>query len=242
MRLWGITDRGSVRKENQDSFRLCTLDQERGFGIVCDGMGGARAGNVASDQAAETFLQELQARLPGVQSGGLNDLLSDVTAKANKAVYEHSLADEECRGMGTTTVAAIVLEESVAVLNVGDSRCYLVDDQSITQVTRDHSLVNDLVMRGELTPEEARHHPSKNLITRALGVEEAVKPDIYSLQRREGSYLLLCSDGLSNTVTDPEILYEVIHGGEPEDCCQRLLEIALTRGAPDNVTAVLVQL
>lgn len=242
MRLWGITDRGSVRKENQDSFRLCTLDQERGFGIVCDGMGGARAGNVASDQAAETFLQELQARLPGVQSDGLNDLLSDVTAKANKAVYEHSLADEECRGMGTTTVAAIVLEESVAVLNVGDSRCYLVDDQSITQVTRDHSLVNDLVMRGELTPEEARHHPSKNLITRALGVEEAVKPDIYSLQRREGSYLLLCSDGLSNTVTDPEILYEVIHGGEPEDCCQRLLEIALTRGAPDNVTAVLVQL
>lgn len=242
MRLWGITDRGSVRKENQDSFRLCTLDQERGFGIVCDGMGGARAGNVASDQAAETFLQELQARLPGVQSDCLNDLLSDVTAKANKAVYEHSLADEECRGMGTTTVAAIVLEESVAVLNVGDSRCYLVDDQSITQVTRDHSLVNDLVMRGELTPEEARHHPSKNLITRALGVEETVRPDIYSLQRREGSYLLLCSDGLSNTVTDPEILYEVIHGGEPEDCCQRLLEIALTRGAPDNVTAVLVQL
>ena len=91
-------------------------------------------------------------------------------------------------------------------------------------------------------PEEARRHPGRNLITRALGVEETVKPDLYPVQRKEGSYLLLCSDGLSNTVTDPEIQYEVIHGGDPEDCCQRLLEIALNRGAPDNVTAVLVQL
>ena len=144
--------------------------------------------------------------------------------------------------MGTTAVAAVVLGETVAVLNVGDSRCYFVDDQTIDQITRDHSLVNDLVLRGELTPEEARHHPSKNLITRALGVEEMVKPDIYMLQRKAGGYLLLCSDGLSNTVTDPEIQYEVIHGGEPEDCCQRLFDIALTRGAPDNVTVVLVQL
>jgi protein phosphatase len=197
---------------------------------------------VASNQAAEIFLRELQTRLPTVGADGLHDLLYDVTAQANKAVYEHSLSDEECRGMGTTTVAAIVLGENVAVLNVGDSRCYLVDDQSITQVTRDHSLVNDLVMRGELTPEEARRHPGRNLITRALGVEETVKPDLYPLQRKDGSYLLLCSDGLSNTVTDPEIQYEVIHGGDPEDCCQRLLEIALNRGAPDNVTAVLVQL
>lgn len=242
MRLWGITDRGSVRKENQDTFRLCTMDQERGFGVVCDGMGGARAGNVASSQAAEVFAQELQLKLPGVEKESLSDLLAGVTEQANRAVYEHSLADEECRGMGTTTVAAIVLDETVAVLNVGDSRCYQVDDQAIVQVTRDHSLVNDLVLRGELTPEEARHHPGRNLITRALGVEETVKPDIYLLQRKAGSYLLLCSDGLSNTVTDPEIQYEVIHGGEPEDCCQRLLDIALTRGAPDNVTAVLVQL
>jgi len=242
MRLWGITDRGSVRKENQDTFRLCTMDQERGFGVVCDGMGGARAGNVASGQAAEIFAQELQMKLPDVEMKDLSDLLAGVTERANKTVYEHSLADEECRGMGTTAVVAVVLNEGVAVLNVGDSRCYQVDDQAIVQVTRDHSLVNDLVLRGDLTPEEARHHPARNLITRALGVEETVKPDVYLLQRKEGSYLLLCSDGLSNTVTDPEIQYEVIHGGEPEDCCQRLLDIALMRGAPDNVTAVLVQL
>ena len=242
MRLWGITARGLVRKENQDSFRLCALDEEHGFGLVCDGMGGARAGNVASDQAAEMFRQELQSRLTGIGVDDLHDLLTEVTKQANRAVYEHSLSDAECRGMGTTAVAAVVLGETVAVLNVGDSRCYFVDDQTIDQITRDHSLVNDLVLRGELTPEEARHHPSKNLITRALGVEEMVKPDIYMLQRKAGGYLLLCSDGLSNTVTDPEIQYEVIHGGEPEDCCQRLLDIALTRGAPDNVTAVLVQL
>lgn len=242
MRLWGITDRGSVRKENQDSYRLCTLDEEYGFGLVCDGMGGARAGNVASSQAAEVLAQELQERLPGTKKDALEELLTEVTELANKAVYRHSLADAECRGMGTTAVAAVAAGETVAVLNVGDSRCYQVDDQAIVQVTRDHSLVNDLVLRGELTPEEARHHPGRNLITRALGVEETVKPDIYYLQRKEGSFLLLCSDGLSNTVTDPEIQYEVIHGGDPEDCCQRLLDIALMRGAPDNVTAVLVQL
>jgi protein phosphatase len=109
-------------------------------------------------------------------------------------------------------------------------------------VTRDHSLVSDLVARGDITPEQARNHPNKNLITRVLGVEERVRPDVFHIPCRTGSYLLLCSDGLSNIVTDPELLYEVIHGGEPEDCCQRLLEVALSRGAPDNVTAVLVEL
>ena len=214
-----------------------------GFAVVCDGMGGARAGGVASKQASEIFHQNLFARLPDTKAEELPELLIGVAEDANRAIFRRSATEAECRGMGTTVVAVAATEgDNVCVVNVGDSRCYLVDSQSITQVTRDHSLVNDLVARGDITPEQARNHPNKNLITRVLGVEERVKPDVFHVQRRKGSFLLLCSDGLSNAVTDPELLYEVIHGGEPEDCCLRLLEVALSKGASDNVTAVLVQL
>ena len=108
--------------------------------------------------------------------------------------------------------------------------------------TRDHSVVEDMVARGDITPEEARTHPRKNLITRALGSEERIRADLYEKELQPGDFLLLCSDGLSNIVTDQELLYEAIHGGEPSDCCQRLLHITLSRGAPDNVTAVLFQI
>ena len=114
-------------------------------------------------------------------------------------------------------------------------------EEGISRVTRDHSVVEDLVQKGRITPEEARLHPRKNLITRALGAEEHVRADLYRLDLNEEDCLLLCSDGLSNIVTDQEILYEIIHGGEKADCCRRLLDIAMSRGAPDNVTAVLLQ-
>ena len=241
MQLWGITDRGSVRKENQDAYETALLE-DAAIGIVCDGMGGALAGNVASQLALRTFSDHLRAEL---ERGGRDDPQGAMTRaldEANDAVYQRSLADEACRGMGTTVVAALVCDGTVHLINVGDSRCYLADETSITQITRDHSLVEDLVARGDITPEQARCHPRKNLITRALGVDRWVRPDHYQLKQRPGTFLLLCSDGLSNMVTDPELLYEIIHGGDPSGCCQRLLDIALNRGAPDNVTAVLMQL
>ena len=142
--------------------------------------------------------------------------------------------------MGTTLVAALAGPEEAVVLNEGDSRAYYVTQDGISLVTRDHSLVEDMVVRGELTREEARNHPHKNLITRALGAEPVLMADCFRQRLEEGSCLLLCSDGLSNVVSEQEMLYEVIHGGEQESCCQRLLEIALHRGAPDNVTAVLI--
>ena len=242
MQLWGITDRGSVRTENQDTYHICMLDDTTALGVVCDGMGGARAGNVASAMASETVIEHLKEELPGTERADWGTRLIGSVEQANEALFRRSATEEECRGMGTTVVAALADKERVLVINVGDSRCYHINAETITQVTRDHSLVCDLVARGNLTPEEARCHPSKNLITRALGVERIVRPDLFELKRQPGSYLLLCSDGLSNTVTDPEMLYEVIHNGDPADCCQRLLDIALSRGAPDNVTAVLMQL
>lgn len=241
MQLWGITDRGSVRKDNQDAY-ACRVESGVGLGIVCDGMGGARAGNIASSLALETFLDALFESAPQEEKTEWAARMTAAAEKANQAVFLRSVTEEECRGMGTTLVAAVADEERISVLNIGDSRCYLIDSESIKQVTRDHSLVSDLVARGDITPEEARSHPRKNLITRALGVERMIRADLFELERNAGSVLLLCSDGLSNMVTDPELLYEIIHGGALESCCQRLLDIALSRGAPDNVTAVVMQL
>ena len=132
-------------------------------------------------------------------------------------------------------------EEQTSLLNEGDSRAYHITQHGITQLTRDHSLVQDLVQRGELTQDVARNHPRKNLITRALGAEPELNADYFLHPVKPGEFVLLCSDGLSNVVTDQEMLYEVIHGGSPDTCCQRLLDIALHRGAPDNVTVVLIQ-
>ena len=142
---------------------------------------------------------------------------------------------------GTTLVSAISYDAGVVVTNVGDSRAYHITEDGITRVTKDHSLVESMVDRGDITAEEARRHPSRNLITRALGPDISADCDGYICPMNAGEYLLLCSDGLVNTVTDQEMLFEVIHGDGPDTCLDRLLAIARSQGAPDNVTAVLMQ-
>lgn len=243
MNVWAISDIGIVRQQNQDAFRIEEPSPEQVLLIVCDGMGGTRAGNVASELAVKTFGDVVLEGL--ADSGRANELpavLMEAVKEANRAVWNRGSSDLDCLGMGTTLVAALVLEKTCYIVNIGDSRAYLVNADGIRKVTRDHSVVEDLVLRGEITPEQARTHPQKNLITRALGTTEGARADLYEETCASGSFLLLCSDGLSNVVTEQEILYEVIHGGEPEDCCKRLLDTALQRGAPDNVTAVLLQM
>lgn len=240
MNVWGITDRGVIREQNQDAFAHQVLPDGRVLALVCDGMGGARAGNVASTMAVDIIMDEFLAEEEGART---LDSLKAAAALANRRIFQRAAGEESCAGMGTTLVAALADGEEALILNEGDSRAYhLSEEGGIVRVTRDHSLVEDLVARGDITPEQARSHPRKNLITRALGVEPSVTPDLYTVEGQPGSFLLLCSDGLSNTVSDQELLYEVIHGGAPDSCCQRLLDIALIRGAPDNVTAVLFQL
>lgn len=242
MNLWGITDRGPVRRENQDAFQAGLLDSGLGLGVVCDGMGGALAGNVASSMALNSFWTQVAGQCQAGLPERPEQVMRDALAVCNEQIYRRSQEDDGCYGMGTTLVAALSDGRRAWVLNVGDSRCYLADGESIRQVSRDHSWVEDLVARGEITPEQARSHPQKNLITRALGVDPQVTADIFTLDCPPGGFLLLCSDGLSNQVTSQELLYEIIHGGPPETCCRRLLEIALSRGVTDNVTAVLFQL
>ena len=237
MQVWGITHRGSVRQQNQDAFAAETLPDGRVIALVCDGMGGARAGNVASTMAVSLFMEQFQA----ADQGSAEERMRAAAGVANREIFRRSLHDEECTGMGTTLVSVLADDSEAVFLNEGDSRAYHINDEGILQVTRDHSLLEDLVERGELTRDQARVHPHKNLITRALGAEPELRADCFRQPMAEGDYLLLCSDGLSNVVTEQEMLYEVIHGGDAEDCCQRLLNVALDRGAPDNVTAVLIR-
>jgi protein phosphatase len=214
------------------------LEDGRVIALVCDGMGGARAGNVASTMAVELFMKQFLDA-----NGSLPDeeRMKKAAALANQEIFQRSMQDDACTGMGTTLVAALAGEKEAVILNEGDSRAYYVSETGIVLVTRDHSLVEDLVERGELTREQARSHPHKNLITRALGAEPVLLADCFYQTMLPGDYLLLCSDGLSNIINEQEILYEVIHGGEDDACCQRLVDIALERGAPDNVTVVLIR-
>ena len=236
----GDHHRGVVREENQDAFAVQTLAENKLLAVVCDGMGGARAGNIASTLAVDSFL-ELFGQLWKDKQVADEQMLESAAAYANEVVHRRSTTDESCFGMGTTMVAALLDGSRAVILNEGDSRAYYITQKDITRITRDHSLVEDLVLRGDLTPDQARTHPHKNLITRALGAEAELHADLFIQEVNQEEFLLLCSDGLSNVVSDQEMLYEVIHGGPADECCQRLLDIALKRGAPDNVTVALIR-
>jgi protein phosphatase len=242
MQSWALTDPGCVRTENQDSYQLKKLDRNTLLCVVCDGMGGAKAGNVASNMAAVVFSREVERYYrSNMDVDSLNDLLRQAVKLANFTVHDQSGRVEEYEGMGTTLVAAVVRGRTVTVVNVGDSRAYRINDEDIQMITTDHSLVQLMIQRGELRPDQARYFPGKNYITRAIGTEPTVVCDIFRQELLRGEYLLLCSDGLTNLVDDQEILFELLHGGSQEDCCQRLLAIAKNRGAPDNVTSILVR-
>ena len=242
MQSWGLTDPGCVRKQNQDAYHIEKLDRTSLLCVVCDGMGGAKSGNIASTLAVDVFVQEVrQSWKPRLDQEKIDQILRSAVKLANFTVYDQSQQfPEEFDGMGTTLVAVLVHGKKATVINVGDSRAYGIDRSGIRQITRDHSLVQMMVDRGDLTPEVAKTYPGKNFITRAIGTEPTVLCDIFHLDVAKGEYLLLCSDGLSNMMDDQEILFEVVHGVNKAHCCKRLLNIAKNRGAPDNVTSILV--
>ena len=241
MEYWGLTDIGKVRAQNQDAFRIEELDRHTVLAAVCDGMGGAKSGNIASRLAIDVFTDEvLRAYKPSMSWEQVEQLLQNAVKLANFTVFDQARQFEEFEGMGTTLVAALVSGKTAAVINVGDSRCYHITQDDIRRVTVDHSVVQMMVDRGEITAEEARVYPGRNFITRAVGTEPTVESDVFSVRLERGDALLLSSDGLHNEVDDQEILFEVVHGVNNDNCCQRLLDIANMRGSPDNVTCALV--
>ena len=243
MQSWGLTDPGCVRPQNQDTYHIEQLDRNTLLCVLCDGMGGAKSGNIASSLAAEVFVQEVKRSFHSNMDPEKADMMLRGAVKlANFTVFDQAAQFEEFSGMGTTLAAVLVRGKDVTVVNVGDSRVYAVDKDGIYQLTRDHSLVQMMVERGDLSPEMARSYPGKNLITRAIGTETIAECDLFHHKVERGDCLLLCSDGLSNMMDDQEILLEVVHGVSKQQCCQRLLDIAKNRGAPDNVTSILVQI
>ena len=242
MQSWGLTDPGCVRKQNQDAFRIEQLDRGTLLCVVCDGMGGAKSGNVASSLATEVFVEEIRrCWMPGMSSDRIDQMLRSAVKLVNFAVFDQAAQFVDFAGMGTTLVAALVEGKTATVVNVGDSRAYHIGAEGIRIITQDHSVVQLMVDRGELTPEEAKLYPGKNLITRAIGTDATVECDLFRLELERDDRILLCTDGLSNLLDEQEILFEVVHDEQRENCCQRLLDIALNRGAPDNVTCLLLQ-
>lgn len=244
MEVWSMSDVGLVRKENQDDYAVEQLP-ESGYTlcVVCDGMGGPAGGRQASHIAVETFVSEMKKQLrPGMSPDQLKEVSAYAVSVANRAIRQAAQASMDCRSMGTTLVSAVSYDKGTVVTNVGDSRAYHISADGISRVTKDHSLVESMVDRGDITPEEARHHPNRNLITRALGPDMSALSDGYICPMAAGDFLLLCSDGLVETVTDQEMLFEVLHGGDLATCMDRLLAISKANGASDNVTAVLMRM
>lgn len=241
MQCWGLTDPGCVRKQNQDAYQMKKLDRSSLLCVVCDGMGGAKSGNIASSLAVDVFVQEVHQNWKShLDQNQIDQILRSAIKLANFTVYDQSQQIPEFDGMGTTLVAVLIHGKKATVVNVGDSRAYGIDQSGIRQISKDHSLVQMMVDRGDLSPERAKTYPGKNFITRAIGTESTVMCDIFHLDVTKGDFFLLCSDGLSNIMDDQEILFEVVHGVNKSHCCKRLLDIAKNRGAPDNVTSVLV--
>ena len=240
MKSFGLTDKGAVRKDNQDSF---ILEKCRNNLIValCDGMGGANAGGLASELSAKAFVHHVYHHLSTYPTRQTDypRLMREACDEANGVAFAYSQFGDHLTGMGTTLVAAVLRRNgSGYVLNVGDSRAYQLHRHSLKQITRDHSLVEELVEAGIITHEQARHHPQKNVITRALGSDREVDADIYTVNVALGDSLLLCSDGLSNIVPEDEITAVLSDSADAESACRDLMELALSRGAPDNVTIV----
>lgn len=246
MKSFGLTDKGSVRRDNQDSFILerCAPGSCLVFAL-CDGMGGAKAGGLASQLSNKAFVSYVFAKLSSRVKRRLDPekVLMDACREANGVAYEYSQFDEAYNGMGTTIVGGVVKDNGTGyIINVGDSRAYHLSTRHhvITQITKDHSLVEELVEVGAITREQARNHPQKNVITRALGSEETVEADFFRFHLQPGELLLLCSDGLSNMLLDEEILLFAEENPDPETLCHVLMDTALSRRARDNVTVLVI--
>lgn len=237
----GRSDVGRLRASNQDAFVCGRLEDGVPFAVVCDGMGGASGGNVASTIAIRTISKRLaESYRKGMTIASMQNVLESAIAAANIEIYDEAAADPELRGMGTTLVMAIVMDGRVLVAHVGDSRAYVVTAQdAIEQITTDHSVVQQMLERGQITPEEAKNHPRRNFITRALGVADTVACDFAEFDLPEGCWLMLCTDGLTGMV-EPDDIAKIIRLSAKEDVPDRLIAAANRAGGSDNITVAII--
>lgn len=237
MKIYSKIDKGIVRNSNQDAYFAGEISQEVTFAVVCDGMGGAKAGNVASTAAVKSISEYIaNSYRSNMSLDDITKMLRNAIISANIEIYDMAAQNEQLQGMGTTVVAAVVRNGNAVVANVGDSRVYLVDD-NITQLTTDHSIVQTLIESGKITAEDAKVHPRKNVITRALGAESDVAVDIAEYNLYENNTLLLCTDGLTNFVSEEDI-FKTFKENDISVVSEKLVELANEGGGGDNITAV----
>lgn len=227
MKMYGATDKGLVRATNQDNFYIDTAGK---WAVVADGMGGHNGGETASTMAVEEIKKSMS------QGVGLKESVIN----ANAVVYRKALAEDEFSGMGTTIVLCEVVGELANIAHVGDSRAYLYKDHKLKQITKDHSIVQQLIDCGTITEEQAKYHPQRNLITRAVGTERNTLVDCNTVDFAKDDCILICSDGLSSYVDEDEILH-ILEDNKTKDAVEKLIEAANEKGGKDNITVVLIK-
>ena len=230
-----VTDKGRKRPSNEDAVGYSV---EQGIYVLCDGMGGAAAGEVASSTAVEETMRRFIKREPGTPP---LEAAEAAIHGANQTIFSRSQRDRKLRGMGTTLVAICVDEQRAWVLNIGDSRCYLLRHRQLQQVSRDHSLVDEQVREGRMSPAEALHSPYRNVITRALGTQKNVVADVFEVETEPGDLFLLCSDGLTREIDD-HLIEDILRLEVPlRELCDRLIIAANEAGGRDNITCLLAR-
>ena len=240
MKIVAKTDKGLVRENNQDAYAVGELPGEVAWAVVCDGMGGAAGGNIASALAVKVISDKITSSYnEKMRDSSIKNLLDSAITAANIEVYDMAYSRPDLKGMGTTVVAVVVRDTVAHIAHAGDSRAYIVNKDGVEQITVDHSLVQNLVDRGEITKEEAEHHPNKNVITRALGVDKRIDVDFSEVDLQENETLILCTDGLSNCVNNAEIADD-IKDGQYYAFADRLVKRANKNGGNDNITVVAI--
>lgn len=240
LKIVAKTDIGLKRKDNQDSYAAGELPGSVAWAVVCDGMGGAAGGSVASSTAVKLISERLcEAYRTGMSTNSVKNLMTSAITAANVSVYDESRENPELSGMGTTVVAVLVIDGTVCVAHAGDSRAYLLSGGVLRQLTKDHSFVQEMVDKGRLTEEEAREDPRKNLITRALGISDTLRIDFCEEQMSQDDILLICTDGLTNFVESDEIC-SLTSDGKFYEYAERLVNRANENGGGDNITVVTI--
>lgn len=241
MRIVGNSDIGRVRTTNEDAFRFGKYEDGSVWAVVCDGMGGALGGKLASSLAADMVSRKIEKSYNSTMSGvSVENMLLSAITTANVTVFDRAAVDNSVHGMGTTIVACVVKDSVACIAHVGDSRAYIINNGGISQITKDHSLVQEMLDRGQITKEQFDNHPIKNIITRALGVEEDIDIDFDYIDVNEGDVILLCSDGLSGLVSRGE-LFEIYQNSSFDELCDNYIEAANSNGGRDNITVVAVK-
>lgn len=235
MEIYTLTDIGRVRKSNQDAVDGGIINDNVMWAVLCDGMGGANGGNVASEIAVQTVKENIGFFDPKASEYKSETFLTEIVEKANSTIYHKQRKDENLMGMGTTMELVIAVNGRAMIAHVGDSRTYLVQNNRIIQITVDHSMVQELVNRGEITAEQARVHPNKNYITRAVGVHPYIESDYIEIPFGQDDVIILCSDGLSNYISN-ECMLNSVQNYSGEELAQKLVDLANEYGGGDNIS------